>query len=336
VKLYLLVAVISNCLIFNVKNSAEKESFKKICHQIITHLELLNIPVPPIYIIVRDCDNESLKNMLKLQIQLDDNSLKSAAREHIRKQFLLGNYFVKERIFFMESPPTDDDGNEDTSDKNSNFYRDNIEICNKLLNDNIQFERDISSKQKIVNFLWSYKISDLNKNALENMSTKIINDVINSKYQIIFKGTVNGYSNCKNVIQDYKNRLIQETTVAVKSQLIRQLDNSTQNLINSKINEKVNSLLNSVESNYSTQVNNYNARREQTSRNDPVYAKRTVKISYQAKERYYPGCLQSYCTSCNQLSNTPGCTRQTNHTDSWHREKSRILFIQVKGRGYFR
>lgn len=331
IKLYLMVASISDILVFNVDKAFEDDTLTKFVHQIIVHLEVLKIKVPKIFILIRDAGKSALSNTVK-DTTSDLQTLKNKVQTYFHNKFKYNNYLMPVDINFISPPLTDDKGEVSTRNNQSLFYKD-IETFSTLLFNNcglIPHVVDrVSNMEKTVNFLWNYDISKLNQNEMNIFIKQTIDKLTNDNFPSIFNKTnYNGYSNCQSQLEKKRGDL---TNMIIKhaKNILLSYDSSMENTIKQTVNVKVDSVKSIMGSAYQTQMTQHAQKREKSKRQVPVYGKKTVQQPYTVTEYYHDGGVLSYCTNCSRLSSTTGCKSNTYHPQACQRRKKRFLGIKI-------
>ncbi len=328
-KLCLLAGCISTTLILNIDKAYDDLTLNNFTGQFIAHMELLKLPIPQIHVVIRDAGQKSLKNYLgeNKDANISIKDLKTRAQNKVHPNYSFKSYLKTNHIHFIATPLTTDDGVQ-TDDRSSQFFKD-LQEFSKVLYKEIKYS-SIESIKKVVDFLWSYDISKLNQNEYDSYVNLTINKAVNDIYSRVINEIPNTttYQASINAYNSNVTKYEQLVTDSIK-QKFPVYPSTAQNIIKNSVNTKMQPIKTRIDNEYQTSKTQYNTKRENTSKQDPVYKNESYQEPYTVYDYIHRGYVDSYCGNCSNLYNTNGC-QNTGHTGTWRQYKKRFLGIKVK------
>lgn len=340
-KLYLLVASISNTMIFNVEKAFEDQTFMTFINQIIVSFEVLNLPLPDFQIMIRDSGLKSLKNLLKINNLVNETILETLpeleihdkAKHYLHSQFQHKSKLNPNFIHFISPPNTDDEANFITYDMNSKFMNNIIQFSKhlkeitKAININ-----EFADKEKILHFIFEFNISKLTKNEIEGFTKGKIQTILDNSFNIVFNKSTHqtNKSSCMTFIESKKNILNNEISEKVKK-ILPFFTSKESNFISQELQRKTNEIIQQVNNAYTSQKNVYDRNRENSKYSQPVYTLTDLQEPYNELEYYHLGTFFSYCTNCGGLSTNQGCIVTARTHPGWNHHTKRVFGIKIKG-----
>jgi hypothetical protein len=327
-KLYLLIACISDAMFFNVDKALDDQTLNDFICPVISQLEMLKIKVPEIHLLYRDVERESLENFLRQNIT-DENLLRITAARTYLSNCPFSRHIPEKNIHFISTPEYR--RKHITDDVTSDFYKDIVKVYTSTFG-SLPKSQDTEEKEKRLKLLWTYDISKLNQTEFSSFITNLVNKTLNDNYSSQIesnKQTVTGYNNCVNALNTKKNNYLNFVKNHLSSVLLT-LDENVSNLINQYINQKINTKLTELSNSYNTSRNNYIANRENSSQQQPYYRTESYQEPNTTYTYEHKGYVETYCSSCNGLFNHGGCTPTYQHSGTTTIHRRKVLFFTTE------
>ena len=313
-RLLVLVSAISDIIMFHVDKAFEDETFISFISQTIEYCIQLELPVPVIYVLLRDTSKKALENLFPENKERNpESNIEEMAHKYFHQKFVYKDFLFPQNILFVPPPLTDDEGDYDTTAKTSNFYKKVMQIANQLATKTETINRpNIDLKENKMKFAMKYDFSKLNDNdSLKNYQMTLIDKLVNENFQKVFTDSESISTLDKILLNlDQKKELIKQSVVSELKRILLDKNEPLMQHLTDQIDEKINAKKETIQRKYKSKKTEYEYQRELT---------RETVVDYETKyipAKYYHSSTSSsiYCTSCKTLWNSTGCTYEWYHS----------------------
>jgi len=316
-KLYLLIASISDTIFFNFQTAFDDQEMTNCIQGMLSHLEVLGISgnkLPQIHLVGRDMGKVSLQNYIHPQVvpNTDDNLLRlTASRKYLSTTCPFTTVIQEQNIHYISRPLNRGNGLE-TSNMDSDFYRD----INRLFDftfSNLPRCRDVEEKQRRVNLLWNYDISLLTQNDYQIYIRDVVTRTLEENYRTqieVNRQTVTGYNNCVNALNTKKTSFKAFVLNILRTTLLS-VDDYVNGLVNQYVDLRVNPKLTELGNSYNASKANYDRSYASSATQKANYKTETYDEPYTVITRAHRGKIENLCTICNAIVNNGGGCKKT-------------------------
>ena len=322
-KLYLLIASISDVILFNFKTAFDDQEMTNCIQGILSNLDVLGIGgrnLAQIHMVGRDIGNASLRNYVYPQIipDTDHNLLRAtASRKYLSTTCPFANVIQENNIHFI-SRPIYRGNSVETSNTNSAFYEDVRRLYTSTFN-SLPRCRGIDEKERRLNLLWNYDISRLNNDEYQIFIRDLVTRTLNETYPLqieVNRQSVTSYAECVNTLNTKKINY-KTFVINLLRTILLSIDDKVNRIVDQYINEKINAELSILATSYNAAKANYNSRYQSSARQEPIYKTETYQKPSIVISKTHRGNVEGLCTNCNAIFNQGGgCIKTRNHTGS--------------------
>ena len=310
-KLYFLVCSISNVLIINVEKAYTDITFTTFLQKIVTNLELQKLPVPKLYIVIRDCSLNAIFDLIPENKKTLDNLSKIKLAKEIIASKISNKYIEANRLFFISRPIYPDNSEPITNDKNSQYYKDTVEFANELKK-NLPFEKNLENAEYKLNYAMNCKLNEYSDSSYINYQKELITNLLNKHKNTIFNKATKGNlkRNLLLIINKKNLELVTIITEQIKKLFFNSIEKKSTEYIKEQVDKITNQIVAEMNIEYEKQKNAYLSDRERT-KTKPKY---TDEIEYYSEmEPYHPKNLENHCSKCYKVYGSSGCTNDYSH-----------------------